>query len=337
MGLGVMQIGAGIDFIFGVTPNRVVWLIIISVLIVAYMISSYTGVDKGIRIMSRFNVYLFLFFMAFMLFLGPTIPIVNTMVTGLGVYLANIIPWSFHIDPFGASGWHGGWSIFYWAWWLSFAPMIGMFLARIAYGRTLRMFVMINLIAPALFGAAWFSIFGGGAIYLDRFMGTDIAGIIARYGTETSLYALFMQLPLSQIMLPILMLSVGISFITLADSITTMLGSLACKGFGAVDGKAPEPPAVMKFFWGILMGALALVLLNTGGLSALQTSSIVVALPIFFIKVFLAIAFIKAMRNIKDYDVVSSPALIAYLTELPLYDESKEKAHASIPVIEKEE
>lgn len=303
LGFGTMQIAGGLKFLWGVNPTSMVWLGIILILTLGYTISSYTGLQKGIKFLSATNIYLYFFLMAFVLLLGPTVHILDNMVSSIGDYIFNLPAMTVYLDPIGKSGWPSNWSIFYWAWWLAFAPIVGLFLVRCAYGRTIRQFVLVNLIGPAAFGIIWFSILGGSAIYLDHFQGANIGQIISEHGIEVSLFALFQQFPLSGITILLGVLAVAISFVTLADSMTSTIASMTTLGFG-LDSQEKEPPAIMKIFWGLAMGLLSYVLLISGGASALQTSVIVCGLPILVLQLAMVVAYIKAVNNIKEYDVV---------------------------------
>ncbi len=306
LGFGTMQIASGMDFLWGIKPNGTIWLMVILALTLCYTISSYTGLQKGIRILSENNIRLYFLLMAFVLIFGPTIHILDSTVSSLGDYFSNIVKMSFFQDPMNKSGWPGSWSDFYWAWWLAFAPIVGLFLVRLAYGRTIREFVVVNMVGPALFGIVWFGIFGSSAIYLEHFENAGIADAISKFGNEVSLYAMFQHLPLSGITIILGALAVAISFITLADSMTSTIASMTTKGFGEAK-EDREPPALMKIFWGVLMGLLSWILLVTGGASALQTSVIVCGLPILVLQIAMAVGYIKAMGDLKTYDKVNPP------------------------------
>jgi glycine betaine transporter len=304
LGFGTMQIASGMDFLWGIKPTGTIWLMVILFLTLCYTISSYTGLQKGIRILSENNIRLYFLLMAFVLIFGPTIHILDSTVTAVGDYLSNIVEMSFFLDPMEKSGWPGSWSNFYWAWWLAFAPIVGLFLVRLSYGRTIRQFVVVNMVGPAIFGIVWFGIFGSGAIYMEHFQNAGIAEAISKFGNEVSLYAMFQNLPFSGFTIILGALAVAISFITLADSMTSTIASMTTKGFGE-SGENREPPAGMKIFWGVLMGLLSWVLLVSGGASALQTSVIVCGLPILVLQIVMAVGFVKAMGNLKKYDVVN--------------------------------
>lgn len=296
LGLGTMQLAGGLKYLIGITPNNFIYLIIIAVVTACYTISSYTGLHRGIRILSNYNAQIFIGLMIFIFLFGPTKFLLDLGVQAFGSYIQNIVPMSFWADPYGVGqGWNGGWTIFYWAWWLAFAPIVGMFLARISYGRTIREFLLVNVTAPALFGILWFTTFGGAAIYLDSFKKAGIMEAINSNGVEVALYALFGNFPLSFITVPVAFITIAISFITLADSMTSTVATMTTKNL-----ISDEPPAGMKIFWGVVMGGLTILFLiisGAGGTKALQTSSIVAALPIVFLELAALVALILAFYN----------------------------------------
>lgn len=303
LGLGTMQIGSGMEYVWGIKSTPTLWLIIISTLAVIYTISSCTGLHKGITIISNLNVYIYCFLLIWVLVFGPTVPILNNTVSAIGEYLGGLIPASFFLDPMAKSGWPSNWTMFYWAWWLAGAPIIGLFLVRLAKGRTIKQFVLVNMIAPSIFAILWFGIFGTASIYMDHFMGAGIGEIITKYGIPVSFYALLQQLPLSGVIIIVAFLAIMFSFITLAESMTLTLASMTTKNFGDAEGDI-DAPAFMKVFWGGLIGLIAFALLLSGGIKALQTSAVVAGLPILVLQLFMAASYIKAMIGRKDYDTI---------------------------------
>lgn len=317
LGFGTMQIAGGFKFLWGTPTSKLVWLGIIIVLTICYTISSYTGLQKGIKFLSRTNIFLYFILIGFVLLVGPTIHILEHTITAIGDYVINLIPMSLYLDPMLKSGWPSNWSIFYWAWWLAYAPIVGLFLVRCAYGRTIREFVTVNLIAPAAFGMVWFGVFGSAGIYLEKFTNAGIWEAISTSGIEVSLYALFQNLPLSSITIILGVLAVAISFVTLADSMTSTIASMTKIGFGETK-EEKEAPAPMKIFWGVAMGLLSFVLLISGGIDALQASVIICGLPILVLQLFMAYAYIKAMLNLKEYDLIN-PEEAEALSAVPEY------------------
>jgi choline-glycine betaine transporter len=237
--------------------------------------------QKGIKYLSHINAVIFFGFVFFLFLFGPTRFLLNSAVEVSGSFITNLIPSFFNLDAFGQDKWSGGWTIFFWAWWIVYAPIIGMFLARIAVGRTIREFVLVNVFVPGAFVFSWFIAFGGSAIYMDHFNQAGIMGVINEKGLEVAMYALFEHLPLANIMVPLGIFALGISFVTLADSMTSTIAIMTTK-----NTLKAEAPSSVKIFWGVLTGSITIIcLLVTGsvGTKALQTASIVAALPIFII------------------------------------------------------
>jgi len=284
LGLGTLQLGAGLKFLTGMEPNNFIYVVIIAIITVGYTMSSYTGLHRGIKFLSDTNAKVFFFLLIFLFVVGPTKQILEMGVQAMGGYIMKVVPMSFWADPFDTGGgWAGGWTIFYWAWWIAFAPMVGMFLARISYGRTVRQFLLVNVLTPAFFGMLWFNVFGGTAIYLQHTGVADLLKTLGETGTEGALFALFAEFPLAFITMPLAFFTVAVSFTTLADSMTSTLALMTTKG-SHMTGEAPGP---VKLFWGLVMGGVTILFLLISGVDstkALQTSSIVSALPIFLIE-----------------------------------------------------
>ena len=291
LGFGTMQFAAGLDFMFGLPASNTVYVTLIALLTLAYTISSYTGLQRGIKILSNVNSLIYFFLVAFLFTCGPTRFLLNLAVETMGSYVINLIPTAFNADAFNTGdGWSGGWTVFFWAWWIAYAPIVGMFLARIAVGRTIRSFIIVNVLIPGTFVFLWFTGFGGSAIYHDFFNGAGIMEVINAKGLEVAMYALLKHLPLPFVTIPLGILALGISFITLADSMTSTIAVMT-----TTDTHTDEPPAPMKIFWGLMTGAVTIVCLlvaGTVGTKALQTMSIVSAFPIFFIELMALISVI---------------------------------------------
>ncbi|WP_216828132.1 glycine betaine uptake BCCT transporter [Alkalihalobacterium elongatum] len=294
LGFGTLQISGGVSQIIpGVNNNIVTQLIIVVVITILYMLSSLTGLNKGIRILSKTNIYLAIGLLLFLLFVGPTTFIMGVFTQTLGSYLQNLAGMSFRIDPYNPeTNWVQGWTIFYWAWWIAWAPFVGTFIARVSKGRTIREFVTGVLVVPTLFGALWFSVFGGTALSLDLHSNIGIMDVIEDQGMELALFAVLEQFPLGLIMSAIAILLICSFFITSADSATFVLGMQTTNG-------NLNPANSVKLIWGLVQSAAAAVLLASGGLGALQTASIIAALPFAIIMIFMIISLMKSLRQEK--------------------------------------
>lgn len=289
LGFGVLQINGGLSYLFDLPGTFTVQAIIIVAITVLYMLSASTGLDRGIKTLSNLNLVVALALLLFTLFLGPTFFIFDTFTTTLGSYLQNLIQMSLRLTPFSPGTWIQGWTLFYWAWWIAWAPFVGMFIARVSKGRTIREFVIGVLLVPSLLSFIWFSVFGGTALEFEIFRGHPIAEAV-QADTTAALFSTLHHLPFGTILAGLATLLIITFFITSADSATFVLGMLSSDG-------DLNPSAKVKLTWGILQSSIALVLLYSGGLSALQTASIVMALPFAVIMVLMCWSLLKALEE----------------------------------------
>ncbi|RWZ60751.1 BCCT family transporter [Halobacillus fulvus] len=288
LGLGALQISSGLAFtIEGLEDTFTLQLIIIVIVTFLFMISAMTGLNKGIKYLSNTNIVLALLLMFFLLFAGPTNFIMDFFTTSFGSYLRDLPYMSFRMTPFAEDNtWVQGWTIFYWAWWISWAPFVGTFIARVSKGRTIREFILGVLLVPTVFGALWFSVFGGTTLSLEFFDGVDINTDMTELGTEVALFSMLENVPLGGIMSFIGLLLISTFFITSADSATFVLGMQTTNG-------SLNPKNQVKFTWGIIQAGAAAVLLWQGGLGALQTAAIIAAFPFTFIMILICFSLYK--------------------------------------------
>jgi glycine betaine transporter len=289
LGLGTLQINGGISRLFGVPNHITVQLLIIAVISFIFISSSALGIDRGMRHVSNINLSLSGLLMLFILIVGPTVFILDTLTTSIGSYLNHIVLISFNLGPFIQSEWIGQWTLFYWAWWIAWAPFVGSFIARISKGRTIREFVAGVLIVPTLLGILWFSIFGGTALNFEIFAGLNIAQAVERDIT-TALFILLEHLPLGFLWSIIATILIVTYFVTSADAATHALGMLTSNG-------NLHPKVSTRVIWGLLQSGIAAVLLLSGGLSGLQTASIVAALPFCIVMLLMVISIYKALSH----------------------------------------
>src|SRR5690606_19113995 len=271
LGFGTMQISAGMARVFGLPSGLGMQLAVIGSCFVLYMASSASGVDRGIKWLSTFNLALAGVLLVAVALLGPTGFVFETFTTSLGSYLSRLVEMSLAMTPFSGSSWVADWTIFYWAWWISWSPFVGTFIARVSYGRSVREFILGVVAVPSLLGFAWFSTFGGAALWAHIFGGLDMAGALAA-GYETVLFAMYQGLPFPGLLYGLIVLPHVIFFVPSADSGVLVLGWMS-------SGEAGAPPLARKFAWGVAIALVAAALLVAGGLQALQTLITVVALP----------------------------------------------------------
>ncbi|MGY0693716.1 glycine betaine uptake BCCT transporter [Virgibacillus sp. FSP13] len=290
LGFGATQINGGFTYLFGVADTFWVQLVIILVVTVLFMLSAYTGLSKGIKYLSNANMVLAGLLFIAVLILGPTMYILNSFTDTIGSYIQKIPSESFRISPNSAEErqWVMDWTVFFWAWWIAWAPFVGIFIARVSKGRTIREFLSGVLIVPSVVGFLWFSAFGMSGIE-EQNNGVDIAGL----PDEQALFGLFDQFPLGMVLSLLGILLISTFFITSADSATFVLGMQTTNG-------SLSPSMPVKFVWGIAQSAIAAVLLYTGGLQALQNALISAALPFSFIMLLMIFSFYKALKNEKQ-------------------------------------
>ena len=292
LGLGALQIRSGLQIVGGIgeTGNTIL-VVIIAVLTVAFVLSAVSGIARGIQWLSNINMVLALTLALFVFVVGPTVFILNLLPTALGSYFADLNMMSARTGAEGAdvNAWLQSWTIFYWAWWVSWTPFVGMFIARISRGRTIRQFVAGVLLVPSLVSLVWFAVFGGAAINVQQ-GGTDLAG---EGGVEEQLFTLLDQYPIATVASVIVMLLVAIFFVSGADAASIVMGSLSQRG-------TIHPSRGTVVFWGVATGAVAAVMLLVGGsdaLTGLQTITIIAALPFLLVMVAMAVALVKDLRR----------------------------------------
>ncbi|WP_096438423.1 BCCT family transporter [Alteribacter populi] len=293
-GLSALQITGGLSYITNnaIPNNSFTNFIIIAIVTVLFIFSAASGVNKGIRILSVLNLTIAAILLIFVIVMGPSLFIAESIVTTIGGYLANVTQMSLDLDPFGDGEWLGIYTIFFWAWHISWAPFMGIFIARISRGRTIREFVAGVLIVPSLLAAVWFTAFGGTA--LDMIVsGNEQIGNLVMENVEVALFVTLGELPLGMIMSLLAIALIIIFFITSADSASYVLGAMTSSG-------SLNPRLSVKIIWGFLIAGTASVLLASGGLEGLQTASIVAALPFAMIMVVMVFSLIMMMgRDMK--------------------------------------
>ncbi|UQZ87850.1 BCCT transporter [Deltaproteobacteria bacterium Smac51] len=295
-GYGILQIGSGLDYVFGLTPSVTVWIAICAAIVMAYVASSISGIYRGIRRLSTLNMYLFVFLLAFALIFGPTAFMLNMTTESLGFFVNNFITLSTFTDPFQNDLWPQWWDMYWFVDWASFAPILGVFLARAAYGRTIRQFVRYNFILPALFGLLWFGVFGSFTIYLELTKGAGLGELMTAKGMEVVTLRLLDFLPLVDIIRPLFLITLCISFITLADSMTSTIASLSLVK-DTTSRREVEAPTILKLFWGVIIGATSLVYMINGGIDGLKVVKTIAGFPIIFLETAMIIGFVGYFIN----------------------------------------
>lgn len=286
LGSGAIQINGGLSGLIGIPENFNVQLIIIIVATVLFMGSALSGLDKGVKTLSNLNMILAVILLIVALILGSGIKMMNTFTETLGLYLQDLLRMSTRTGAGNPpqQAWINSWTIFYWSWWLAWSPFVGVFIARISKGRTIREFVGYVLLIPSLFSFLWFSVFG--------VLSTDALAMdptIAERPFEQLLFAAFDKYPLSELMSVVAIILVFSFFITSADSATFVLSMQS-------EGGSLHPDNKLKVLWGVLVSTIAAVLLRAGGLDALQNVLIIVALPFAILLVLVTVSLMKELN-----------------------------------------
>lgn len=289
MGFGVLQISAGIDYLFGYEANVAMQVGLIALITAIATISVATGVDKGVRILSELNLSVAILLMLFVLALGPTSQLLPDFVQNVGLYLDTFLLRTFNIYAYEPTPWIDSWTLFYWAWWISWSPFVGMFIARISRGRTVREFVVAVLFIPAGFTFFWMTVFGNTAMFLDQ---TQAAGQLSKdVQTDISvgLFQFFQYLPFPAVTSTLAVILVAVFFVTSSDSGSLVIDTIAAGG-------ETETSVIQRVFWCAIEGLVAAVLLVAGGLSALQSATIATALPFTFVLLVLVWSLFQGMK-----------------------------------------
>ncbi|MES1046005.1 BCCT family transporter [Heyndrickxia oleronia] len=307
LGFGAAQINGGLSFLFDIPNNFKVQLIIIGVVTVLFIISAWSGLGKGIKYLSNTNLVLAIILLILMFIAGPTLLILNLFTDTLGKYLQNIIQMSFRIAPLNSENrnWINSWTIFYWAWWISWSPFVGIFIARVSKGRTIRQFLIGVLLAPSIVSFIWFAVFGTASIHVQQQGRIDLTAL----KTEEVLFGVFENVPMTTFLSIIALILIAIFFFTSADSATFVLGMQTTYG-------SLLPPNSVKLTWGILQSLVAVILLYSGGLQGLQNALIIAAFPFSIIIILMIISLYKSlMKERRDLRLYVRAKPIKKITE----------------------
>jgi choline/glycine/proline betaine transport protein len=286
LGFGVSQMTAGLAYNYGVPDTTAVKIITIVVVMGAATLSVLSGADRGIRRLSELNLAVAVLLMLFVMALGPTLFLLRALVQNFGLYLDHFVMRTFTLYAYEPRAWMADWTLFYWAWWIAWSPFVGMFIARISRGRTIREFVTGVLFVPTAFTFLWMTVFGNTAISLD--LGAASGGIAdaVQADLSTALFKFLEYLPAASVTSTLAIVLVGVFFITSADSGALVIDTLA-------SGGVEETPRWQRMYWCLLLGATAALLLLAGGLGALQAATLLAALPFCFIMLLLAIGLVR--------------------------------------------
>lgn len=289
LGFGVLQVNAGFAHLFGLTVSTPVQLVLIAIITGLATLSAGTGLDKGVKRLSELNIILAIALLIFVLLAGSTVFLLQAYVQNIGTYLGAVVQRTFRMYAYEPNAWLGQWTLFYWGWWISWSPFVGMFIARISRGRTIREFITGVLFVPVLFTFLWMTVFGNTAIALDLIGVAPIAQTVAN-NLPVALFEVLEQLPFPMVASGIATLLVITFFVTSADSGALVIDMIT-------SGAAPNPPVWQRIFWAVCAGVVAAVLLLAGGLKALQTAALVSALPFAVVMLFICYGLLRALQT----------------------------------------
>lgn len=289
LGLGAAQVNSGLAYLFSVEVNQVNQLLIMLVITAFASVSVATGLNKGIKILSESNMILAIVLLILVFVLGPTLFLIQAYVQNFGGYVSDIVSNTFNLFAYDKKDWLGGWTIFYWGWWLAWAPFVGLFIARISRGRTIREFMMGVLIVPTAFTLLWMTIFGNSAIHLLVEQGVDSIAVMINNNAAVGLFVFLENFPMSDVLIGLSIVMIVIFFVTSCDSGAMVIDMLCSNG-------RDDTPVTQRLFWAISVGLVGGILSLVGGLEALQTMTIVSALPFTIVLLIACVGLLKALQ-----------------------------------------
>ena len=297
LGLGVLQINSGLDSLFGIPNNITVQIILIVIITMLAGLSLLMGLDKGIKRLSDINIFFTIVLLSFVIILGPTQFIFNSFFENIGNYLHQVIPLGLWTESYeGEANWQSSWTVFYWAWWISWSPFVGVFVARISRGRTIREFILGVLLIPITILFLWFTAFGGSAVHMELMAAVDPSianpGLVeaVRADTGSAIFKLMESYPLTAALNGLIVVMIVLWFVTSSDSASSVIDMLT-------SGGDSNPPKIQRLFWAGTEGVIAAVLLAAGGLGALQAASIVSGFPFAVVIVIMMYSLLRGLSR----------------------------------------
>lgn len=290
LGFGTLQVNSGMHYLWGIPLGFNSQVIIIAIVTVLYLASTVSGLQGGMKLLSNLNMLLAFLLLAFMLILGPTQSILKIFFQGIGDYAQNFIGMSFRTEPYSDGSWIASWTLFYFGWWIAWAPLVGSFVARISKGRTIKEFMMGAVFIPALGAFFWFAVMGGSAIDLIQNHGKTAIATAVSTDVTSALFKFFEYFPMSVFLSILAMVLVLIFFITSADSAIFVLGMISENG-------NPNPTHMTKVIWGVVIAAVSAVLIMTGGLSGLQSALVATSIPLAVLMLFMCYSTYKGLQG----------------------------------------
>lgn len=302
-GTAVMNMGGGLNALFGMDNNKTLWIMITIIGTIAFIISSGTGLMKGIRVLSDVNVYLYYVIIAALLVFGPFTYFSSLGTEAFGGFIDNFFSKALFTGAASGDSWASGWTMFYWSNWMAWAPVSAVFLARIAYGYKIKEVIMMNFIIPSIFSTVWMTILSGTTINYQLTGKVDVIAKMNEQGSAAAAYTVLGELPFSGLIIGIYLIAVMISFITATDSTTNAMASICTSG---IKNGSQEAPLLIKVVWGIIIGAVSLIFIATLGIDGIKMLSYLGGFPALFLGILSIVSLLLMMKKSDKYDVVSN-------------------------------
>ncbi|MEQ8580254.1 MAG: BCCT family transporter [Marinoscillum sp.] len=296
LGAGILTISGGLRTFLGIPPSGFLLLVITLTIVVTFVASASSGLMRGIRILSDYNIKAFILLAIFFFCFGPTMPILETGSSAVVAYIQNFLPRSVNWNNVLDQSWFQSWTVFNWANWLAWTPITALFLGRLGKGYTVRQFILVNLVFPSLFGGLWMMIFSGSAIHFDSLSDGALFQTLTDEGPENVIYAIFESLPFTWLISIIFLLITFISYVTAADSNTSAMSNLCTKG---ITTEHQEAPVFTQIIWGTIVGALAWIMISYSGIEGIKMISVLGGFPALFLVIAVAFGAIKLMITTK--------------------------------------
>ncbi|MEK4028249.1 BCCT family transporter [Pseudobacillus sp. FSL P4-0506] len=290
LGFGTLQVNSGMNFLWGIPVDIFTQALIIIVVTFIYVGSTVSGLQGAMKHLSNLNMFLAFALLGFVLFLGPTQSIFKIFFQGVGDYAQNFIGMSFRTEPYNDGSWIASWTLFYFGWWIAWAPLVGSFVARISKGRTIKEFMMGAVFIPVLGSFFWFAVMGGSAIHLIQNMGEKALATAVSTDVTSALFQFFEYFPMSAFLSVLAMVLVLVFFITSANSAVFVLGMISENG-------NPDPAHRTKIIWGVVIAAVSVVLIMTGGLQGLQSALVATAVPLAVLMLVMCYSTYKGLND----------------------------------------
>ncbi|MFY0601118.1 MAG: BCCT family transporter [Cyclobacteriaceae bacterium] len=294
LGAGILTIAGGLNTSFGIAQNSFILGLIAVAIVTAFVASASSGLLKGIRILSDYNMKAFILLALFFLIFGPTSFIIKTSITSLGSFVTNFFPRSINWNDTFDQGWFQSWTIFNWANWLAWTPITALFLGRLGQGYSVRTFIRMNLLYPSIFGAVWMSIFSGSSIFYDIESKGKLFKSLGDIGPESVIYQIFSELPMSEVTGGFFLIITFISYVTAADSNTSAMSNLCTKG---ISTENQESPLFIQIIWGSIIGILAWVMISYAGIDGIKMISVLGGFPALFLVILIAFGAVKLLLS----------------------------------------